>query len=55
MTEAEIKEKSRLEKNRYMREYRKKNKEKIQAINERYWARKATMTERGGREECHPE
>lgn len=55
MTEAEIKEKARLERNRYQREYREKNKEKIRSINERYWARKADNTERGGKELCHPE
>ena len=55
MTEAEIKERARLEKNRYMREYREKNKEKIRSINERYWAKKATASAQGGERECHQE
>ena len=55
MTEAEIKERARLEKNRYMREYREKNKEKIRAINERYWAKKSGASEAGGERECHQE
>lgn len=41
MSEAEIKEAIRKEKNAYMREYRAKNKERIKANNERYWAKKA--------------
>lgn len=38
--EENIKDKARQEKNRYMREYRKKNPDKIRAINDRYWANK---------------
>lgn len=34
-------EKIRKTRNQYYREYRAKNKEKIRAINQRYWTRKA--------------
>ena len=40
LTEKELKEKARIAKNRYAREYRRRNPEKIKAINERYWAKK---------------
>lgn len=33
--------KAREEKNRYMREWRKRNKRKVKTYNERYWERKA--------------
>ena len=33
---------AREERNRYYKEYRAKNKEKIREINKRYWERKAT-------------
>ena len=41
MNEVERMEAVRQEKNRYFREYRAKNKERIKAINDRYWARRA--------------
>ena len=41
LTEEELKDKARLARNRYAREYRRKNPEKIKAINERYWIKKA--------------
>ena len=41
MSEQELKEVARQERNRYMREYRAKNKERVQEANQRYWARKA--------------
>ena len=45
LTEKELKEKARLARNRYAREYRRKNPEKIKAINERYWVKKALKLE----------
>ncbi len=45
MTDEERKEKARQERNRYLREYRKKNKERIRAINARYWEKKAAERE----------
>ena len=45
LTEKELKEKARLARNRYAREYRRKNPEKIKAINERYWVKKALEIE----------
>jgi len=47
MTEAERREKARQERNRYYREYRAKNKERIKAINDRYWEKKASEREGG--------
>ena len=49
MTEAEREEMARQERNRYFREYRAKNKERIKAINARYWAKKAAEREGGKR------
>lgn len=46
MSDQEIRDAAREERNRYMREYRAKNKERIKANNERYWAKKA-MRARG--------
>lgn len=34
-------DKAREERNQYMREYRKRNREKIKDINNRYWEKKA--------------
>ena len=45
LKEKELKEKARLARNRYAREYRRKNPEKIKAINERYWIKKAKALE----------
>ena len=45
LTEKELKDKARLARNRYAREYRRKNPEKIKAINERYWIKKALELE----------
>lgn len=45
LTEKELKEKARLARNRYAREYRRKNPDKIKAINERYWAKKGLELE----------
>ncbi len=32
---------ARLERNRYMREYRAKNKDKVKAMNKKYWEKRA--------------
>ena len=45
LKEKELKEKARLARNRYAREYRRNNPEKIKAINERYWIKKALELE----------
>ena len=45
LKEKELKEKARLARNRYAREYKRKNPEKIKAINERYWIKKALELE----------
>ena len=49
MTEAEYKNAARQARNAYMRdymrEYRRKNPERVKADKERYWARKAGLTE----------
>ncbi len=37
----QIKQEALAERRRYYREYRAKNKDRIRAINDRYWARKA--------------
>lgn len=42
MTEQE-REAARQQINKYHREWRKKNKDKVRAINERYWAKKAAQ------------
>jgi len=41
MTEAELKELARQEKNRYHKEWRMKNPDKVRARNEKYWERRA--------------
>lgn len=41
MTDLELKEAARQERNRYAREWRKKNKERVKANNARYWERRA--------------
>ena len=43
--EKQNREAARLEKNRYMREYRKRNPEKMREISERYWFKKAQQAE----------
>ena len=43
------KEAARLARNRYMREWRAKNPDKVRATKERYWEKKAAQTE--GRKE----
>ncbi len=45
MTEEELKEKARQERNRYYREYRAKNKERVKAATARSWAKKAVERE----------
>lgn len=40
---------AREERNRYYREYRAKNKEKIKAIQRRYWEKKATESKNKGK------
>ena len=45
LKEKELKEKARLARNRYAREYKRRNPEKIKAINERYWIKKALELE----------
>lgn len=46
MTEFELEERARLEKNRYLREWRAKNRDKVKAQNARYWKRRALQGER---------
>lgn len=41
MTEEELNEVARQERNRYIREYRAAHKEKVKEYNARYWARRA--------------
>ena len=41
ISEKELKERAREEKNKYYREYRRKNKDKIKKHQEDYWERKA--------------
>ena len=41
MTENEKREQARLARNKYMRDYRAKNPEKMREIKERYWVRRA--------------
>lgn len=45
MNEHEMKEQARLERNRYQREYRAKNPERIRAINAKYWINRAKKRE----------
>lgn len=40
------KEAARLERNRYMREYRAKNPDKVRAMNKKYWEKRAAKTAR---------
>ena len=46
MTEQERQELARQERNRYHREWRAKNKERVKAINDRYWANKALQAQK---------
>ena len=41
LTEHEIQELARQERNKYFREWRAKNKDRVKATNARYWARRA--------------
>lgn len=41
-------DKAQEEKNGYMREWRKRNKDKIKEINKRYWENKARKNNKGG-------
>lgn len=41
MTDKEMQELARKERNRYHREWRAKNKDRVKEINNRYWAKKA--------------
>lgn len=51
MTDQEIKEKARQERNKYYREYRAKNKDKVAKVNKKYWENrvKKQEAEREGR------
>jgi len=40
-----MEEKAKAEKNAYMREWRKKNKDKVKTIQDRYWKNKAKANE----------
>ena len=54
MDKHEMAEAARLERNRYAREWRAKNKDKVQASNKRYWeTRAARKTERQMMEDEH--
>ena len=44
MTEQQIQARAREERNSYQREWRAKNKDKVRAINARYWAKRARQT-----------
>lgn len=51
-------EKARQARNKYAREWRARNRDKVKANNQRYWARKAASTaeqeaENGGKDENH--
>ena len=48
MTDEQIKEQARQERNKYYREYRAKNKERVKEINARYWERRAQKKEKEG-------
>lgn len=54
MSETQLTEKAREERNRYQREWRAKNRDKCRAIQERYWLKRARM-ELDGREADGPE
>lgn len=41
MSDQELKEAARLERNRYYREYRARNRDRVKEINARYWEKKA--------------
>lgn len=45
MSEKEMQELARKERNRYHREWRAKNKDRVKAIDDRYWAKKAAARE----------
>lgn len=45
MEDTKLSEEEREARNKYMREYRRKNKDKIARINKRYWKRKAEEME----------
>ena len=50
MTDEELKEKSRLERNAYFREYRRNHPEQTRRIRERYWEKRALKEEVKGNE-----
>lgn len=45
MTDKVLSEEARQERNRYQREWRRRNKERVKAANARYWAKKAAEKE----------
>ena len=47
MTEQQFHDKAREERNRYQRQWRANNKEKVRAINARYWAKRARKNAEG--------
>ena len=50
MDDKRVEEMVREERNRYQREWRAKNKERVRAINARYWWKKARQKEAAGHE-----
>lgn len=46
-------EEARLKRNAYLREWRKKNKDKVKEINKRYWERKAKITDSEEIKQCN--
>ncbi len=46
MEDAELRERARQIRNEYMRQYRKKNKEKTKRYNQNYWRRKAALEQK---------
>ena len=56
MTQDEINEIRRKEQARYAREWRQKNPQKVKAIKERYWAKKAAAIKAEGiKDDCQEE
>ena len=49
MSERQVQDKAREERNSYQREWRAKNKDKVRTINARYWAKRARKREERGK------
>lgn len=55
LTGTDLQEKARQLRNAYMREYRKRNPEKIKEINKRYWIKRASLLDKAEKESAHNE